>query len=126
MKLTMYIQVIDGSKESYINGGDLYTKTVETGFVPMPGTDEVVLWTTIEGGREWDGPIWQVKNRHMGAEGQWSIELSKMILNPGQVWQDLFRTRLASGRQIITESSWYTDQDGDPIPMLLNGGWTKY
>lgn len=126
MKLEMFLQVIDGSKGNFTTNGDLYTKTVETGFVPLPGTDEVALWKTIEDGKEWDGPIWHVKRRYMGAEGQWSIELAKMILNPNQMWQDSFKARLASGRQIITETSWYTQFDDDPIPKLLEGGWVKY
>lgn len=126
MKLTMYLQVIDGSQGSFSSNGDLYTKTVETGFVPKPGTDEVALWETEEDGQKWDGPIWHIKRRYMGAEGQWSIELAKMIVNPNQVWQDYFKARLAQGRQFITESSWYTQSDGDPAPLLLEGGWTKF
>jgi hypothetical protein len=80
----------------------------------------------MEDGKEWTGPIWQVKRRYMGAEGKWYIELAKMILNPSQIWQDTLRARLSSGRWVITESFWYTESDGDPIPKLLEGGWTKY
>jgi hypothetical protein len=62
----------------------------------------------------------------MKANGQWDIELAKMVVNPNEHWQDVFRRSLANGGPYNRESFWYTENDDDPMPKLIKGGWLKY
>ena len=122
MKLTAWLLVIDGTKNFAANG-ELYKRIIDTQFVPHPGVDEMALWKTENDNI---GLLWFVKHRFMDADGEWNVELVNIVIDPNDHWQDLIKNRTASGSSVMRERSWYTNQDGDLMPKLINGGWVKY
>lgn len=126
MILKMWLSVIDGSTSTYTSSGKLYYKDVETGFIPEPGVDDIVLYKHKDEDDEYDGPLWHVRRRYMDNKGNWHIDLSRLVINPNEHWQEIFKNRLAMGRNYNYETAWYTDRDEDPIPLLIRGGWVEY
>lgn len=129
MNFIMWLSVIDGSDENrgLFGPNKLFYKPQKSFFIPTPEVDDVILWSgEDDDGTQTEGPLWSVKRRYMGHGGLWHIELSKMVLNPNEFWVNAIRNRLASGKAIIHERSWYPESDGDPYPNLIRGGWREY
>lgn len=123
MKIILWLPVLDGTKLPFDTSGTLLYKIRETGFVPDPTQDRVVLYGYED--EPYDGPMWPVRNRYMQEDGIWNIELAKMVVDPNEHWQNVFKNDLAN-RVYNRESAWYIDRDGDPLPKLLKGKWNKY
>lgn len=126
MKLTQWLVIVDGTKADFGSNGKLYYREIETGFIPEPGVDDIVLWNSIDDddGSEWDGPMWHIKRRYMDNNGGWHIELTKMVIDPDDYWMNRMKNRTAIS-PIIYETSWWANIDGDPIPNLERAGWRK-
>lgn len=110
MKINMWLSVRKGTVNY---GGTLWNKEVETDNIPLPGADEVILWSTD--GDPAEGPQWKVKRRCMHADGSWHLELYTMIVDSSS---------LPLGP--VDYQTWHTEVDGDPDPLLKEGGWVKY
>ena len=129
MKFIMWLNVINGSDVSkgFFGPSRLFYKPIESIQIPEPGVDDVILYPgEDDDGTQTEGPMWQVKSRYMGHQGKWHIELSQMVLDPNEHWQNSMRSRIAASRKVVTDKSWYTDRDGDPYPDLIRGGWREY
>jgi len=101
-----------GDPQAYVN--DLWFKEVTTDNIPLPDADGVIIWPTD--GDSAEGPQWKVKRRYMHADGSWHIELYSMLVDPSSVPLG----------QPIDYHTWHAESEGDPEPLLREGGWVKY
>jgi hypothetical protein len=110
MRIVLWLRVRRGP---HAYGGDLWSKEVTTDNVPLPDADGVIIWSTDDDPAE--GPQWKVNRRYMHADGSWHIELYTMLVDPSSV-----------PLGPIDYHTWHTESEGDPEPLLRQGGWVKY
>lgn len=122
MRLTLYLQVIDGSRRDWIaSNGELWTRMIETAAAPAPGSDGIVLWSYEEADPV-DGPVWDASRRYMAADGSWHVDLVRMVVDPSE--EAVNQLAVTSGPR--RERAWHTSSDGDLAEGLRRGGWTPH
>lgn len=127
MIITLWLSLCDGTKSTGFlwSGDELWTRTVESGAVPLvgPGDDDgIVLWSSDEG--PGGGPMWSARRRYMDVAGGWHVELSRMVLDPtDKVREAAMRYRPG---EPVAYRAWETAVDGDPRDGLVRGGWKRY
>lgn len=122
-KIVMWFEVKHNTS-NWGSSGTLYTKTIETIHVPVPGMDDVSLYYDAD--NEEDGMLWSIKRRWMDSFGTWNIELSRMHINPEKHMAESMASS-NSARMIMTDRvEWITDNPHTLERDLLRSGWQKY
>jgi hypothetical protein len=118
MKLTLWLAISRDTHNVHIDCSLLLYKTLETGFIPSNG-DNLILFA--EGDNPSEGPSWQTKSRYMDANGDWNVELVKMIVDPNE--DALAQT----DRSYTSAYPWWSRSNEKPIEdILTENGWHEY
>ncbi len=126
--IVMWLGVSHNSK-TWGDSGTLYTKTLDTIHVPVPGQDEVYIYFDIE--NDEDGMLMSVKRRWMDHKGTWNVELTRIHINPSEAMGEAIsqhtRSRLQYGNSIISDMSIREVEDPESLERkMLGDGWTEY
>lgn len=126
--IVMWLGVSHNSK-TWGDNGTLYTKTLDTIHVPVPGEDEVSIYFDIE--NDEDGMLSSVKRRWMDHKGTWHVELTRIHINPSEGMCEAIgqhsRTRLQYGNSIISDRCLWETEDPESLERkMLGDGWVEY
>lgn len=123
MRILLWLTVVPAGASTHLGGsGDLFYRWMETGALPDHEEDMLTLYITDPDDDPDDGPNWSIHRRWLRFDGTWSIDLTKMVLDPNEQ----IRRYLQTDRSRYYARPWWTDQSGDPRPRLLACGWRKY
>lgn len=115
MKLTLWVSVSRNTRNVHTDHSALFYKKLETDYVPLNG-DRVILFPYED--NPTDGPIWQTKSRYMDANGDWAVELTKIVINPTE---DVLAQ---IDRSYTSAHPWWSKDVDKPIEdILTDNGW---
>lgn len=108
--------------------GALYFKKVSLAHLPdIGGEDQICLYPGEHAPAELDsGPMWGFKRRYWNCLGALHLELQTMHIDPQGPLLKHLETRRFDSASARRDRVWWTDQDGDPRPLLLASGWTEF
>jgi hypothetical protein len=128
MNVVLWLTIIQGDIDdaALLSSGTLWTKSIETGCVPVVGaSDDMYPWFDDEDG-ELGGPGLAPRRRFMGASGQWHVELAKVVIDPPELVRQQLMAEFAHGRG-HEHTIWWTESDGPwPDEKLIASGWTRH
>lgn len=123
LEITLWLQVVPpGPHQLTTSRGDLWTKKITTAFLPDTTHDDIYLWPDPEGDAA-SGPAWSAYRRYMDANGDWHVNLSRMVLDPDEPTRQQVLSFVLNPPTLWRP--WYTGA-GDPGPNLERGGWRRY
>lgn len=109
---------------SFGSTGRLLVRQVDMGFIPdLDGMDTMELYARPEMGPG-EGPMWGFKRRYWDLDGVCNLEMQQMHIDPAGALLGHLEGRLVTS--CPRDRTWYTDLDGDPMPLLLASGWAEY
>lgn len=108
--------------------GGLYIRRITFAHPPeVGGDDQICLYPSSDDPDDLiGGPMWGFKRRYWDVVGALHLELQTMHVDPQGPLAKHFKTRRFDDPSIRRDRVWHTDQDGDPRPSLLAGGWAEY
>lgn len=102
---------------------EVWTRDVQMGHTPAEG-DQIALWCGEDGDPD-GGPMWTIQRRWWNADGELSINLVTMVVDPNEQMEQVINRQVATGGRYV--SPWRTDQEGyGPEGPLETSGWRRY
>lgn len=105
----------------------LWWKKRRTGALP-DARDGVVLFMNEDPGDDpQDGPMLEPQRRYMDTDGNWHVQLQRVILKPTQdLWDQLRheRSHYLGGRECHEWFPWWTEKEADRnLTQMVEQGW---